>query len=392
MGAPTVSRVVSVGLNPLGVAVDERTHRAFVLSSGVLSTATPGVARYSLTLFDALTGRVLRTIRFGPHQYIFAATIDESLGHLLLAVNSAVTPTDTPGGIGSLLVLDEASGAILRRIVVGPTIDDFEVDERAGHLFVATVGKAKSKAKAPPRLRVLSATTGALLRTFAVDDNGMDVDTRTGRVAVLEPNDVRILDASTGQERTLPVIGDEIAIDGRTGHILVDEINAGGGISLPNIQVIDEASGKNINLPLGRSSDYDGGQGLLVDERAGLVFTNYQDSYRHMNVINVVSTRDGHPVAQLGLDSDGNAAVSMDLDEQANRLYVADARPLPNQTTVVYGPTQVYVYDVLSGNLVRAVTASGVGPPIITVDAQDRRVFIANSGGNTITVLDMAHL
>jgi len=386
-GTRTILQTVRVGTNPVEALPDERTHRVFVLSSGAPSTATPGVAHYSLAVLDTLTGRVLRTIRFGPHEYIFAATVDERLGRVFLAVNSAVTPTNTPSGIGSLLLLNEANGAILRRIVVGPTIDDFGNDERTGRLFVSTSAVGKGARS----LRVLSAMTGTLLRTFVVDDQGLAIDTRTGQIAVLEPNDLRILDPVTGRGRTLPVVGDNIAIDSRPGHILVDETNTSGGISLPNIQVIDEASGKNINLLLAQSSDSDGGQGLLIDEQAGLVFTNYQDSYRHVNVINVVSTRDGHSVTQLVLDADGNAAVSLDIDERANHLYVADAQTLPNSTST-YGPTQVFIYDASRGNLVRVIATPGIGPPAITVDAQDRRVFVANSGGDTVTILDTTHV
>jgi len=57
----------------------------------------------------------------------------------------------------------------------------------------------------------------------------------------------------------------------------------------------------------------------------------------------------------------------------------------------IYGPDRVDVLDTRTGRG-RGSVEVGAGPPAVGVDEQTARIFVANGGDNTVSILDAARL
>jgi YVTN family beta-propeller protein len=138
-------------------------------------------------------------------------------------------------------LLDARSGALLRTVWAGRSLDRLAVDARRGRAFVTDVG-ANS-------VSVLDTTTGRLLRRLAVAPNptAIAVDERTGRVFVasqgavdsagdpLGPGTLTVLEAGSGRligTREVGLAPTAVAVDGRTGAVFV--VTAGGTVPGPD--------------------------------------------------------------------------------------------------------------------------------------------------------------
>jgi len=400
----SVVRTVPVGQGPGNLAVDHATQRVFVLD-GQIADGTSSAAQSGVSVLDAHTGQLLHTLLFARSTHVVPPlVVDERRGHVFLLANSAIDAQGNPTGTGSLLVLDATTGRLQRTIRIGPTVDALAMDAPAARIYIGLVDRNSAPTE---QILVLDTTTervrSVVHNTYvyvSVSTNTyggpLIPDTRTGRLIVNEGDDVLILDIATGHRRTVRVYGlvDDVAVDEQAGHVIVsNRVSNDPGSA---IQVVDEATGQAINkIPSYSSSDPandDGGDHLTVDKRAGRVFaslrySHYSDSF---NNLNVASTRDGRFVNSVSLNQDGAAAVEIAVNERAGHTYVAVA-DYPNPPAVTYQATQIDVFDDVSGRIINHLTV-GHGPPALAVDAQDRRLFVANGGDNTVTVLDTTHL
>src|SRR5918912_4484506 len=220
--AGSMVRTIAVGRNPLAVAVDERIGRAFVLNN----------AGNSVSMLDTATGTLLRTVAVGRDP--LALAVDERTGHVLVANNDlglqdqlSLALNCCPHGKGSLTMLDARSGAIQRTVRVGLSPLDIAVDERVGRAFVVSYGSDTRTG----RLSVLDTHSGTVVRTVTVGLLPQDVavDERTGRVFVAGEDrggrgNVSVLDVMSGRLlRTVTVdqAPSAIAVDERTGRAFV---------------------------------------------------------------------------------------------------------------------------------------------------------------------------
>jgi YVTN family beta-propeller protein len=119
-----VLRTVGVGLSPRAVAVDERTGRVFVTNDG----------ERSVSVLDAYSGTVLRTVRvgFGP----LAIATDDRDGRVLVANEGVTDSAGDPLGNGSVSVLDARGGKVLGTVVVGMSPRAVVVDQQRGRAYV----------------------------------------------------------------------------------------------------------------------------------------------------------------------------------------------------------------------------------------------------------------
>src|SRR5919201_1124740 len=123
----TVVRTVTVGLLPQGVAVDERTGRVFV--AGEDSSGLGDVS-----VLDVMSGRLVRSVTVG--MLPTAVAVDARSGRVFVANKGPVDGNLVPLSNGTVTVLDARSGAVLRTIGVGTYPTALAVDERAGRAFV----------------------------------------------------------------------------------------------------------------------------------------------------------------------------------------------------------------------------------------------------------------
>lgn len=134
----------------------------------------------------------------------------------------------THGGAGHAVVLDTMTGKRVRTVTLGHNPSDLFIDAPADRVFVGDSNDEK--------LRVLDARTGARLRTVQLGymPHGLrgGVDTRTSRVFVWASG-VRVLDAHSGAIlRTDLNLDDVMAVDERSGRVLV--VSAGGTMYVPD--------------------------------------------------------------------------------------------------------------------------------------------------------------
>src|SRR4051812_39719603 len=114
---------------PVAIAVDTRTNRAFVATLNTCSLYGVG----SVSVLDTITGKLLHTITVGINPQTVA--VDGRTGRAFV-VNAG-----HGGARYTVSVLDAHSGALLRTVsVAGTRPNGIVVDERRGHLFIVNSG------------------------------------------------------------------------------------------------------------------------------------------------------------------------------------------------------------------------------------------------------------
>lgn len=99
----SILHTVAIAENPTNIAVDERHGRVFITSTGARSNSPPfqSLGTGSLSVLDARSGRVLRTITAGVNPYL--VTVDERTGHVFVVSGNTLAPTDPLGWLPSWL-------------------------------------------------------------------------------------------------------------------------------------------------------------------------------------------------------------------------------------------------------------------------------------------------
>jgi DNA-binding beta-propeller fold protein YncE len=183
----------AVGQGPTAMALDARTERLFVASAGA-SAIGGSTSAGTLSVLDARTGALLRTVITGIAPS--AVAVDAQTSRVFVANAGSLDGQGRSRGDGSVSMLDARTGAVLRTLPTVQSPSVLAVDARAGRLFVATRGDASS----PGSLLILDARSGALLHAVAVGlyPTAVAVDERAERVFVTDVGGV------TGASGTLP--------------------------------------------------------------------------------------------------------------------------------------------------------------------------------------------
>jgi DNA-binding beta-propeller fold protein YncE len=167
-------RSINVGANPVAVALDPRTRRAFVASMGPASLAPPAS---SVSVLDSASGRVLRTVAVSAYPTLVA--VDAAAGRVLVAYGWGGTGAAGESGLGigaaGTDVLDARSGRLLATLPVSAVAPELlplgtqaslvAVDERRGHVFVL---EREADDLAEGRVRILDDRKARILRSVAV--------------------------------------------------------------------------------------------------------------------------------------------------------------------------------------------------------------------------------
>jgi len=398
-------RTVGVAAHPIALVDDAPTGRVFVFSRTAGDT-TSGESR--ITVLDAGSGRVVHVFSLGHRAFVPTtygaplAAVDPRTGRVFVPTSRQLGSDGVPEGPGTVTVLDGRSGALLRTLPVGHAPFAVALDGRTRRVFVSNYGyqpTPQSTTSADGGLSVLDADSGRQLARMP-DEGGepLVVDERTQRVFALGSSEVDVLDAATGRRRARvvlspPEFGDSgyyMTVDERAGRVLVGLDN---GFYSPNARGLDASTGAVV-YSLGTAQRPVGGP-LAVDPHTGhtvwvgVVVTNSSGSNTN---IYLADTRTGRPVRGSLTGSgdevsrDQSFGVAIAADPAHGRAVLVTA-----VTATGHNGDQVAVIDTGSGRF-RRVMELGAGPPAIAVDERAGRVFVANAGANTVSVLDAARL
>ena len=272
-----VVRSFVVGARPSAVAFDAR--------SGRLAVAEAGDVR----VLDATSGATIATV---PISNPTALAGDGRSGRVFVASNGhAAYSGDSPS---SLVMLDAASGAVVTTTAgIGGQI---AVDESAGRVFVGHVDSEGTRLTL--RVSVLDATTGRVLRTINIGQNGdaylaaLAVDQATGRVFIASYFGLQALDPATGRLRTLDAgAPNAIAVDARGGRVYATYVDTTNQYGIPvgpgSVAVFDATTGARLTtVTVGQGPD-----AVAVDEASGRVLVLDQRGVDALDAAAGVTTR-----------------------------------------------------------------------------------------------------
>ncbi len=342
-----VIAIVPVDPEPVLATVDERIHRAFIISwnFGSDSTATEPNYPGSSTVLDARNGTIIANAKAAVGVDSIAIVADEHWGRVFVVNAYGTHATSNPTVRGSVSVLDAASGVVIRHVDVGYYPTSLAVDDRTGHVFVtnnqsSTVsmldvrtgrlirtvpvahgpgsvvvaeGMGRAFTVNDRSVSVLETRTGAVLRTVPIPPvvitSGVVVNNRTRRVIVMGGTSLSILDAQTGDllhTVDLGATGDYVVADGRTNRAFVVSQQTKAVIML------DATTGTVLRtISLGTQAG-----AVVVDEREGHVFVGASDRSNH-GVVDVLDATSGQVLGVIAVAGDPRA-----VDERTGRVFV----------------------------------------------------------------------
>src|SRR5256714_3208764 len=148
-------RTVRIATHPVALIVDRRAGRVFVASAG-------GVG-----VLDARRGDLMRTLTLsGPPA---AMAVDERRGRIFVGTTGPAPGMSLPSGTAHVSVLDAFGGTVITTVPLSASASALAVDEASGDALVGTVGGVDSQGHGMAgRVRVLAGRRGAGLRTVLV--------------------------------------------------------------------------------------------------------------------------------------------------------------------------------------------------------------------------------
>lgn len=242
---------------------------------------------------------------------------------------------------GHVWALDPATGQVLMTVTTADTPGGVAVDARHAHLFVA--------GGTSPTVNMYDARTGALLHTVSVG----------------------------GWPQGASFMGRELVVSEPSGRVFV--ANPYGGVNgsaiYSTVNVLDTTSERMLRTVAV-------GQGLttlLSDERSNHVFGIN-------NVDNTVSMLDASTGTVLHTIPVHSHPLALAVDERSEHVFVT-SNMLSAGAASVSTRGHVDMLDARTGALLHSVSV-GILPLAAAVDERQGRVFVANSGSNTVSMLD----
>ncbi len=221
----------------------------------------------------------------------------------------------------------------------------------------------------------------------------MAVDETHGRVFVATDSGVSVLDTGSGRLRhtiVTPEVVESMAVDPRTGHLIVSGTIPGGKGDAMAVSVLDAIGGKVLRTVCKGTN-----RGRpVVDGLRGRAFVFTSDiaplsggTTTYGNVLCIIDTRDGALLRTAPLQGIPNAAA---VDDRTGRIFVTavDAALTSGSGSNGY----LYALDEPSGKFDFA-TQVGIGPGYVAVDRARGRVLVLSfgppgGGPGTLSMLD----
>ncbi len=276
-----VTRSFDAGARPSAVAFDARSGRLVVAEDG------------DVRVLDATSGVTIATV---PISNPTALAVDGRAGRVFVVGNghssyAGISPS-------SLVTLDAASGVVVTTTAgIGGQI---AVDETGGRVFVGHVDSEGTRLTL--RVSVLDATTGRVLRTIDIGQNGdaylaaLAVDPATGQVFIASYFGLQALDTTTGRLRTIDAgAPNAIAVDARGGRVYATYVDTTNQYGIPvgpgSVAVFDATTGaRQATVTVGQGPD-----AVAVDEASGRALVLDQRGVDVLDAAAGVTTRAQQP-------------------------------------------------------------------------------------------------
>jgi len=349
---PTAQRL------PRSLAVDTRTHRVFVGNGDNLGMGTVNV-------LDSARHSVLRTVAVPGG----AMTVDERGGRVFVAQTGLATRR--------LSMLDATSGALLRTVALDAHPIAVAVDAATERAFVlGQRGTTES-------VTVLDATTGTPLRRVSLGPSPAQptilVATRAGHIFVQDMRGVHMLDGRTGVVLQSSATRGTMALDARTERVVVV---GGDGRAHLTVTVLDPTTGRVlrvVRVANGAPTGIGTIQELAIDEPAHRLVVAWQDSYDRCGTSRI-DTVSGAILSTTDL---GYVPVAVALDDARGRVFIAHQTLWNITDETPRGPGAVTVQDVTSGTVLATITVGWL-PTALMLDERAQRLFVLNEEANGV--------
>lgn len=354
--SPVVGIITLLG-DGRAIALDTRTGRVFVAND---PTPRTGKRRGYVSVFDARTGALLRTVTVGRGPS--SVVVSERFGRVFV-VNAAS---------GSVSVLDARSGLPLRTIAVGLGPSAIAIDDRSHRVFVSAL--RSNGGLLGGMIQLLDAASGRPLRSVGVGDYPgiIGVDEQTNRAFVVFPGDAtRMLDATSGQVISIiPVAGVGCplgaGVSARTTHIFIP--------TRIGVAVVDTRSGTVLRTtPIPLAAGYTihctgpiPTGPIVIGVRSARVFMGDFVPFAR-DRLTMLDARSGRVLRTIAL---GAPALALAIDERRGRAVVA-----------LGAPGGVDIRDVANGRRLGHIDVGGV-PMAVVVDGKTGRAFVLVGQGS----------
>ncbi|MBS1876885.1 MAG: ThuA domain-containing protein [Acidobacteria bacterium] len=330
----TLSRQVAAGVQPMAVAVNEATNKAYVVNRG----------GNSVTVIDGRTGAVAATVRTGTGPEGIAVNPATNRIYVANAGDGSVTVID---GAIDAVVMTVRAGAYPQAVAVNPTTNRVYVANNYGH-----------------NVTVIDGATNTAVATVRVGQGPRAIVANPATNKVYTANygskDVTEIDGAGNQPVSLPVGKHPwaLALDPRSNRVYCVNEDAA------SVSILDRSSGATREVRVGEIPFAVG-----VNPRSGAA---YVLSYAE-DAMTVIDGASGRLKRTVHLAAHPSA---IGVDASSNRVYIA------SQTT-----GSVLVVNGESGDRVSTIRAGSI-PYAIAIDESGGRVFVANLQSDDVTLID----
>ena len=340
----SVATSIAVGQGPEGVAYDNSTGEIYVADSG---SVVPGRL---VSVIDSRTDRVTEnlTVGFSP----WGVSYDYKNGNIYVA-NS---------GSKNVSVISGAKDKVIANITVGFSPERIALDLANNFLYVTDSGSNAVSIIDPTQERaVASILVGQQPSGIAYDASNGDiyvVDEGSSELSVI--NGTRVIG-----NVTLGILPFDVAYDYRSQELFVTQLN----VTESNVTVISGITDRVMNVI--RAGAW--AEGILYDSVTDHVFVANGNS-------NNITVIDGATDDVVG-----------GIPTSANPTGIAFSEPnqelLVTESSVPALPGKLAFISTTNNTLTQTRT-TGLGPSNVLYDNSNGNVYIADEGGNAVTVLN----
>ncbi len=288
---------------------------------------------------------------------------------------------------GATVTRHPANGPIVHTIVLGMNPTNVAVDGVTGHAFIVDRNTNGYAALGQGTVRLVDTRAGTLLHAAPVgpDPREAVIDARNGRVLVANDDDssVSILDARSGALLGVTRVGSHphaVAVDTRTDRAFV--VNSGDG----SVSVLDARTDRVLRTVRLGARDF-ALSSIAVDEQAGRVFV--ADAAGGAALVRVLDARNG----AIRQTNTGSSAPSSSAPSYAypSGLYglaaagrlVVDPAPVfgaPGGRVFLVNSAGLSVLDARTGRALRTIAVAGTASAV-AVDTRHHRLYVASING-----------
>ncbi len=330
--AQTVSQNIGTGQQPMAVAVNETTNKAYIVSHN----------SNTVTVVDGKTRTAIATIQTGVGPEAIAINRLTNRVYVANAAESSVTVID---GATHTVAATVRTGSNCNALAVNPTTNKIYVANNFGHSVTVIDGETNAAA---------TAQVGQGPRAIAVNPVTNKIYT-----ANYGSKDASVIDGSTNTVTNVPTGKHPwaIAVDSRANKTyVVNEDSA-------SVSILDGLTGATKNVAVGEIPF-----AVAVNSTTN---TAYVLAYA-ANTMTVIGGATGAVMETVPLDTHPSAIA---VNPKTNQIYIA------NQITA-----NVLVFDGETNNITATVKAGAI-PYAMAVDTAANQVYVANFSGDNATVI-----